>query len=399
MEPEARVQRRSSGMLAGALLAALLLEASMYSVLTPLLPALTDSYYLDKAQAGYLYSAYVVAFTLGILVGAWGVPRRGLRGAARASLITFAFGCALFAVSGSVWMAGLGRFVSGLAGGFAWVAILTWLARAAGPDKRGATIGRAFSVAVVGTLAGPLLGNLALTIGIAPVFWAVAAVSVAIALVVPEDPAESVDELTVPGAPAHHRGGHLYRRIVAMSALAVTYGALLVILPLRLADQGLTAISIGWLFALSAVAAAFVNRLSGVAADRMGTVWLSLISALGTVVVLLAIAAVDSLLIGVIAVVIGMGIVVSLGLTPNATAVSLAAGGRGMQDVSVSVLVLILFAGGESLGALAAPVMARELSDSTTFAMLAALNAVALAALTSIVVMSRRHAKSASRAE
>ena len=86
--------------------------------------------------------------------------------------------------------------VQGLACGFIWAGALTWAIAVAPRERRGAVVGSVIGAAIFGTLLGPLLGVFAVTVGTAPVFSVVGAISLGLALWVrlhPEPAARQTD--------------------------------------------------------------------------------------------------------------------------------------------------------------------------------------------------------------
>ncbi len=383
---------RSLRHLRAVLCAALLVEAAMYSVLTPLLPGLRMRLGLSTGQAGILFGSYVLAFVIGVLIGWWRVPRSGPRRTTWVALVAFAVSTVGFAFADSYWPAVVLRFVAGVAGGLAWVAILTWLMTSSRPDERGRVLGLAFSVAVVGTLLGPVLGNLASAVGMLPVFGAVALVAIIAAIVLPSS---SGDARVEPIEARPERTGQRTRRDVAiaaaaMVAIALTYGALFVLLPLRLSSSGVDAQWIGWAFALSAGLAAVANRTAGSASDRVGTFRFSMISLIGGAVLLVALSLSTAVWLDSAAVIIGMGLILATGMAPSSSSVSLAAGHAGVGPVTVSVLVLAVFSGSEAVGSLVVPALAELLTTPVALSALAVVNVLA-----AIVLAYRRHLRMA----
>ena len=358
----------------------------MYSVLTPLLPRLVDRFDLTKSVAGVLYSAYMVGSVAGALAAGPILTSVGRRRATRTALVVIAVTLVGFASSTSIEAALVFRFVGGIAGGLAWVATLTWLLGVGSSDKRGSLVGSVMSVSVFGTLIGPLIGSAAAGVGNLPVFALVAAVSLVCAVLLPADDASPAALVAGPRA----EGPGLLALAGStwiLSLMAFTYGALFVLLPLRLDQTGMSEVAIGWLFAGSSALSALVTRAAGKATDKVGTFLLTSVSVVGGAGILLVLAIDGGLWFEAVTAVLATGVVYALGIAPNSTAVSIDADRLGLPLHTTSMILLLSFSGGESIGGIVTPIGADLSSDAEALRMLAA---VTLLSLGAVLVQRRR---------
>lgn len=345
----------------------------MYSVLTPLLPDLAQSLRLTKAMTGVLFSAYMIGVVCGSLVAVPLIKFLGCRRTAQLTLVVIGASGVGLALSGTFTLAVVFRTLAGVAGGAAWVAAMTWLLVGGPAERRGETLGTVMSVAVAGTLIGPLIGNAAVGLGQLPVFAVVAALSVWAAVALPADPGSTRSAAQVRDGTRVRRGQAqwiLAGSVWTLALLAFVYGAMYVLLPLRLAAHGQSGLLIGWIFAGCSILSAMVNRGAGQVVDRYGTHWLLAISMTSGALALVVLALSQVLWLDVVMVVAAIGFALALGMSPNAAAVSLDAEHLGLPGPTTSMILLLTFSVGEALGGVVVPVVAQASSDSAALLML-----------------------------
>lgn len=216
------------------------LEAALYSVLTPLLPRLVEDLELTKTTAGVLHSAYLVGSVVGSVGGASAIEKTGHRRMTCAALALMALSMIAFAWAEDFATATIARALMGFGGGVAWTAAMAWMVASSAANRRGTAVGTAMSLSILGTLLGPLLGNAAIVVGSRPLFIAVAVVCVGLALVIPADPVridrQPLQEIRV--GVDRHRWAVLGGSIWVLVLMSFVYGAMFVLLPLRLAERG-----------------------------------------------------------------------------------------------------------------------------------------------------------------
>jgi MFS family permease len=252
---------------------ALVVDTSAYAAITPLLPALSDDYDLDKATAGLLSAAYPAGTLLLSLPAAWLVSRVGARNALIAGLATLALSSFAFAIAGAAETLIAARFIQGIGAAAIWAGGLAWLVAVAPRERRAEALGSAVGAAIAGALAGPVLGATADAIGVAAVFGAYVVVPLAmIAWAVRVPSPEKVVAMGLAGvrtalADRAMRGG-----MWLMTLPALGFGVMNVLVPLRLDDLGAGAAVIALAFLGAVGLEAVMSPLAGRLADRRGRI-------------------------------------------------------------------------------------------------------------------------------
>jgi MFS family permease len=158
-----------------------------------------------------------------------------------------------------------------VAGAVIWSGALAWLMAAVPPERRGAVIGTALGTAVAGALLGPLLGGIAAEVGTEPVFGAVMAVAVLLALAaarMPEPDAAESQDLRAAAATMLSRPIIVGTAFVAVPSLM--FGGVEVLVPLRMDDLGGGHALIAAGFIAAAAVEGALAPLSGRYSDRAG---------------------------------------------------------------------------------------------------------------------------------
>lgn len=251
--------------------AALLLDTTFFSVLSPLLAGYAESASLSEPEVGLLVAAYPLGFVLAAFPAGNLVSRRGPRTMLVAGLLTVAVSCALFGIASTAPQLIGFRFVQGVGGILAWASAMTWAQAVAPVDRRGEVAGKVLGMAVIGSIVGPVVGALASFTGTTPVFVGLGAVFVALAVVAARLPAPLVT-----GSPGWRHALGLLRDhrlrlgIWLLSLGGIVTGAINTLAPLTLADVGVTATGTSVVFLVMAAAAAFTSPRVGRRADRHG---------------------------------------------------------------------------------------------------------------------------------
>lgn len=182
-------------------------------------------------------------------------------------------GCSslVFGLAHEIVLLDAARFAQGISGALIWSGALTWLITTAPPERRGSIIGTALGTAVAGALVGPFLGAVAAEVGTAAVFSAVLGIAVVLAAF--------ASRLPEAGPPERQPLREVAATIVTRPVLTATafvavpslmFGAVEVLVPLRIAELGggHAAIAAGFVAgaALEAGLAPVVGRYS----DRVG---------------------------------------------------------------------------------------------------------------------------------
>ena len=181
-------------------------------------------------------ASYPAGTLVGAIPGAWMASRLGVKpvvllGLALMAVSTFVFGFARTEV-----MLDLARVVQGLGGAFSWVGMMSWLVSEAPRDRRGDDRhgpGRRHRRRPV----GPVVGSLAIAVGLEIVFSAVVVLAAGLAtwaVLTPAAPAEDI--AIVPGLRAARRSLRVRGALWLVLLPSLIAGVFEVLMPLRL-DQ------------------------------------------------------------------------------------------------------------------------------------------------------------------
>jgi len=265
------------------------LDAMLFGAIIPLLPTFAYDYDLTKLEAGLLLGAYgggalVGGIPGGLLVGRIG-PKRGIL----AGLAVLALASLGLAVAGDAVSLGVARFVQGVSSATTWAGALAWVAVSVPRERRGQALGTVFGLAVFGFVIGPLFGGVAELVGIGPAFAGVALVAVGLAALVAfaRPPGR---EMHRPGAVARALRDRAFVGGLWLNTLpALFFGALDVLVPLRLDDAGYGALAIAAVFVTAGLFEVAVNPLVGRFSDvygRLTPIRLSLAASVGVTAVI-----------------------------------------------------------------------------------------------------------------
>lgn len=246
-------------------------DVAFYAAIAPLLPGYVDDLGLSKAQAGILSASYAAGTLLASLPAGFVASRLGPRRTVIAGLLVLGLSSLAFGLADKIFPLDLARFTQGAAGALIWAGALTWLITAAPEERRGSVIGTALGTAVAGALLGPALGALAASVGTGPVFGSVLAVTAGLAYAasrLPEAPSPEPQPL------GEVMDTMSSRPVIDAAAFvgipSVMFGAIEVLVPLRInalgGSQGVIAAGFIAGAGLEAVLAPIAGRLS----DRVG---------------------------------------------------------------------------------------------------------------------------------
>ncbi len=367
-------EERSTASVIRLVQALLLVESSMYSAVTPLLPHYARALHASKPSLGVLAAAYAGGLVPGSLLGGWLAIRIGIRRTTLIGVLAFALAVIAFGLASDLSSLIDLRIAQGVACGCIWGGALTWVIAIAPAPRRGAAVGAAISAAVLGTLAGPLLGTAALVLGTLPAFGAVGAVSFALAVAVArhmEPPRQEPGGFN--GLPALLRRRTALLGVWLTTLEALAFGAINVLIPLRLAQFGASGVTVGATFLAAAAVSALVASWIGRLCDRLGVVG-PVITALFVGALLMALLPVPdaAVMLAVFTVVLAGG-PLSAFLTPSVTLLATSAEAVGTALAVSTMLFNLAFAVGETIGAPAAASLAQATSDAVPFVALALL--------------------------
>ncbi len=332
----------------------LVVDAALYTALTPLLPSLQRELGVSDSGVGLLVATYSIGLLVVALPAGWITGRIGARATMVASLWLFAAASVGFGLGGSILALDLMRALQGAASALSWTAGFAWL-HAVGPrDRQGQLIGSAISAAVAGGVAGPALGALAAQVGRAAVFIAIAVGAVALAAFVrllPE-PAERGDLRLMAALRALRRGPGAIGAWVVLLAASL-YGSLAVLAPLQLDALGVGATAIGAIFVGVGLSEIVVAPVVGRISDRAG-VRVPMLFALAASAALLLVLALAGSLAPTIATIAFLVPAATAMITPAFTSLGKVAEAFGVASAGVFAAGNLAYASGEGTGALAA---------------------------------------------
>jgi MFS family permease len=246
-------------------------DVAFFAAIAPLLPDYVSEFGLSKAGAGILAGAYAAGTLIASLPAGWLATRIGPRRTVIAGLLLLGTASVVFGFGKNILLLDLARFVQGVAGALIWSGALTWLVTTAPPERRGSVIGTALGTAVAGALLGPALGALAAEVGTEPVFGAVMAVAVVLALAasrVPEVRTPERQGLSEVAAAMVSRSVLTATAFVAVPSLM--FGAVEVLVPLRIDELGGGHELIAAGFIVGAGLEAVLAPIAGRYSDRVG---------------------------------------------------------------------------------------------------------------------------------
>ncbi len=251
--------------------AMIFLDVVFFSAIAPLLPEYAEELGLSDAQAGILSASYAAGTLLASLPAGYIASRWGPRKTVITGLILLGVGSLAFGFAHQIVLLDVSRFFQGAAGALVWAGALTWLITAAPDEKRGAVIGTALGTAVAGALFGPALGALAASVGTEPVFGSVLVIALALALLASRQPEAGRPERQ---SLAAVRQAMISRPVFAaftfVAVPSVMFGAIGVLVPLRIDELGGSHGVIAAGFIVGAALEAVLAPIAGRIADRSG---------------------------------------------------------------------------------------------------------------------------------
>ncbi len=246
-------------------------DVTFLAAIAPLLPTYVDELGLSKAEAGMLSAAYAAGTLLFSLPAGFVASRFGPRRSAIVGLMLL--GCSSFVFGfGREFLLLVGaRLVQGAAGALIWSGAMTWLITSAPDEDRGSVIGVALGTAVAGALLGPVLGAAAASIGTEVVFGSVLVIASVLAFA-----ASRLGEAHVPETQglgeivATLLSRPLVEAAIFVGVPSVMFGAIEVLVPLRIDALGGGHAVIAAGFIAGAGLEAVLSPIAGRISDRVG---------------------------------------------------------------------------------------------------------------------------------
>jgi MFS family permease len=246
-------------------------DVAFFAAIAPLLPGYVDDLSLSKAQAGMLSAAYAAGTLVGSLPAGFVASRFGPRKTVIVGLLLLGCSSLVFGFAKAIDLLDAARFTQGIAGALIWSGALTWLITTAPEERRGSIIGTALGTAVAGALLGPALGAIAASIGTEVVFGSVLLVTIGLsygASRLPETQAPETQTLREVMATLVSRPVVEAAAFVAVPS--VMFGAIEVLVPLRIDALGGGHGLIAGGFIVGAALEAMLAPLAGRISDRVG---------------------------------------------------------------------------------------------------------------------------------
>jgi MFS family permease len=333
-------------------------DVAFFAAIAPLLPEYVDTLGLTKAEAGVLSAAYAAGTLAASLPAGFVASRMGPKRTVIIGLLLLGCASVVFGFADEILLLDSARFVQGIAGALIWSGALTWLISAAPEENRGSVIGTALGTAVAGALLGPALGALAGAIGTEVVFSSVLVVTVLLSL--------GAWRLPETAAPEEQNLGEVMATLVSRPVLeaaafvavpSVMFGAIEVLVPLRIDSLGGSHGLIAAGFIAGAGLEAMLAPVAGRMSDRVGrrlpyVIGLSICAF--AMVVIAVVPSLEEVLLGLIVTSLGAG----LCFAPALTLISDVAEASSLHQGFAAGLSNMAWASGQVVGGIGGGVVA-----------------------------------------
>jgi MFS family permease len=246
-------------------------DVAFFAAIAPLLPEYVDHLGLSKAEAGILSASYAAGTLIASLPAGLVASRVGPRRTVISGLLLLGFASLAFGFADHILLLDTARFVQGVAGALIWSGAMSWLILASPDDRRGAVVGTALGTAVAGALLGPAVGAVAGAVGTKLVFGSVLLITSVLAYLASRLPeAGTAERQSLREIATAMRSRQLLDATAFVAVPSVLFGAIEVLVPLRIdalgGSHGLIAAGFIAGAALEAVLAPLAGRMS----DRIG---------------------------------------------------------------------------------------------------------------------------------
>ena len=331
-----------------------LLDVALYAAITPLLPQYVDDLGLSKVQAGVLTASYAAGTLLASLPGGYAAARIGPRRTVIGGLALLTVASSVFGFGEHFALLAGARFAQGIASALTWAGAFTWLVAGSPPERRGAVIGTALGAAIGGALLGPPLGALASAAGTEPVFSALAALALVLAAVASRIADSTVrEEVALREVAATFTRRPVSDATVLVAIPSLLFGAVAVLVPLRIDELGGGAALIAAGFTLGAGLEAVLAPLIGRYTDtagRLGPYVVGMVACAGAILLLAAAGSQAVVFIAVLGTSLGAG----LCFVPATALLSDAADSAGLHQAYAAALLNVAWAAGQVSGSVGA---------------------------------------------
>jgi MFS family permease len=333
-------------------------DVAFFAAIAPLLPEYVESLGLTKAEAGILSAAYAAGTLAASLPAGFVASRMGPKRTVIIGLLLLGCASVVFGFADEILLLDGARFVQGIAGALIWSGALTWLISAAPEENRGSIIGTALGTAVAGALLGPALGAIAGSIGTEIVFSSVLLVTVALALGAARLPETAApEEQNLGEVMATLRSRPVVEAAVFVAVPSVMFGAIEVLVPLRIDSLGGSHGLIAAGFIAGAGLEAMLAPVAGKMSDRVGrrlpyVIGLSICAF--AMVVIAVVPSLEEVLVGLIVTSLGAG----LCFAPALTLISDVAEASSLHQGFAAGLSNMAWASGQVIGGIGGGVVA-----------------------------------------
>ena len=208
------------------------LDASGYSVIVPVAPAIADATEAGPATIGLLVASFPTGMVMGFALAGSVVRRRGARSLLVGSLAVVAFGALGFVLGDSLAVYFVSRFLMGLGSGGIWIGV-TFDTLERWPGQEYLCMSRIFAAYSVGGLIGPMLGGFGGIRGPFLAYLALLLAALPVVLFVAEPQVRR--EFDADRAVLRTRGFRVASAAILFAVLAL--GVLEGVLPLHLAER------------------------------------------------------------------------------------------------------------------------------------------------------------------
>jgi MFS family permease len=354
-------------------------DVTFFAAIAPLLPRYVDDLGLTKGEAGILSASYAAGTLFGSLPAGFVASRMGPRRTVIIGLLTLGCASVGFGFAKHIVLLDGARFIQGIAGALIWSGALTWLITSAPEERRGSIIGTALGTAVAGALLGPLLGAIAGEVGTEPVFSSVLLITALLAYLASRLPESGSPERQPLGEVARIlRSRTLLEAAAFVAVPSMMFGAIEVLVPLRIDDLGGGHGVIAAGFIAGAGLEAILAPLAGKLSDRVGR---RLPYVVGLSICAVAMVAVA--LVATLGLVLGGLVLTSLGaglcFAPALALISDVAEKSGLHQGFAAGVSNMAWASGQVIGGVGAGVVASITGNAAPSLAIAALLALTVA--------------------